>query len=135
MRQTLFAHPHALRFHGIWQTAGWIMIAVIIWLSLTPSPPRPPQLLGWDKMQHFIAYGGAAFWFGSAFRNRAVWPAFLVLLGISLEFLQDLGGVRTLEIADMVANSLGVLLGWTAAATPAGNWMAWCERRLCRSQA
>jgi VanZ family protein len=113
---------------------AWLMVAVIVWLSLTPSPPRAPQLLGWDKMQHFIAYAGAAFWFGSAFAHRTLWPAFLVVLGISLEFLQDLGGVRTLEVADMVANSVGVLAGWTAAATPAGRWMSWCETRLYRRQ-
>ncbi|NJD08140.1 MAG: VanZ family protein [Methylococcaceae bacterium] len=107
-----------------------MIIAAIVWLSLTPSPPQPPKLLNWDKMQHLVAYGSAAFWFGSVFKRHILWPMFLVALGIALEFLQDLGGVRTLEVADMIANSLGVAVGWWGSASPAGRWMAWLEGKL-----
>ena len=33
-------------------------------------------------------------------------------MGVALEFVQGWGGYRLFDIADMVANTLGVLLGW-----------------------
>ena len=36
----------------------------------------------------------------------------LVLLGVTLEFVQGYGGERMFEVPDMIANTLGVALGW-----------------------
>ena len=41
-------------------------------------------------------------------RVRAAWRA-------ALEFAQGLTGYRSFEVIDMVANTLGVLIGWTIA--------------------
>jgi hypothetical protein len=49
----------------------------IVWLSLTPAPPViKTALLGWDKFQHFAAYGMLTLLGGRAFggvliRDRA----------------------------------------------------------------
>jgi len=126
-----FTHNHCskLRYRRVWQGIAWTLVALVVWLSLTPSPP---QLQVWDKAQHFAAYGGMALWFGSAFRPTLLWPFILMALGVALEVLQDVGGYRTLEGMDMVANALGVVFGFLLAATPAGSWMAWCEARIQR---
>jgi len=39
-----------------------------------------------------------------------------ILMGIALEFLQGMTGTRSFEVFDMVANSVGVALGWIAGA-------------------
>jgi glycopeptide antibiotics resistance protein len=36
-------------------------------------------------------------------------------MGIAIEFLQRMTGYRTFDVLDMVANAVGVLLGWAAA--------------------
>jgi VanZ family protein len=113
-----------LRFAKTWQGVGWAMVATVAWLSLTPSPPPPPAFLGWDKAQHFIAYGGLMAWYAMAFARHWRWPVFLVALGVGLEYLQGYGGVRNFDPADMVANTLGVALGLALAASPAGRCLA-----------
>lgn len=96
---------------------GWFGVAAIVWLSLTPSPPTLDVTLG-DKLGHFTAYGFLMFWFCQLYARRGARVAYgaaFVTMGIALEFLQDAGGVRSFEWMDMGANTLGVLLGWSAA--------------------
>ncbi|TAK45000.1 MAG: VanZ family protein [Betaproteobacteria bacterium] len=96
---------------------GWLMVAAVVWLSLTHSPPKLDVTLG-DKLGHLAAYGTLMFWFCQLYARRATLIAFamaFVAMGIALEFLQDAGGFRSFEWSDMGANTLGVLLGWGAA--------------------
>jgi len=51
-------------------------------------------------------------------------------MGISLEFLQDWGGVRHFEVNDMIANSSGVLLAWVLVLTPFPGLLLWFEKRF-----
>jgi len=94
--------------------AGWAWAAAIVWLSLTPSPP-PVDVTYGDKLGHFAAYGLLMFWFAQLYRVRVFYAAAFVAMGIGLEFLQGALGYRTYEVPDMVANALGVALGWALA--------------------
>ena len=115
----------------LWQGLGWALVAIVVWLSLDPSPPAPPDFLAWDKAQHALAYGTLAWWFRQSFAPHWRWPLFLVGLGIGLEFLQGLGGVRMFDVDDMLANTVGVGLGTALAVwTPAGRLLGWTDRRL-----
>jgi VanZ family protein len=96
---------------------GWGWAAAIVWLSLTPSPPRVDVEYG-DKLGHFAAYGLLMFWFSLLYhrrRTRALYMMAFVAMGVGLELLQGRLGYRTYEVFDMFANSAGVLLGWAAA--------------------
>ena len=89
------------------------MVAALVWLSLTPSPPT----LGFeqsDKLGHFGAYAVVMFWFSQLYGKtaRVFFALGFIALGVGLEFAQDQVGFRTYEAADMLANALGVLLGW-----------------------
>lgn len=119
-------NPRFLRFRLFWQGLGWAMVATVVWLSLTPHPPEPPSFLIWDKAQHTLAYAGLMFWFRMAFERHWRWPVFLLGLGLGLEVLQGLGGVRTGDWRDMVANGLGVVVG--VAGTRLGGMLVWTER-------
>lgn len=109
------------------------MVAVVVWLSLTPHPPEPPSFLAWDKAQHFLAYGGLMFWYGMGFPRHWRWPVFLVGLGIGLECLQGWGGIRSFDPFDMVANTIGVGIGLALLKTPCARLLvladAWLARR------
>lgn len=96
---------------------GWVLAAAIVWLSLTPAPPRIDLEQG-DKLGHFLGYGALMLWFCLLYARRATRIAYAVLwtaMGIALEFAQGQLGYRTYEVYDMYANALGVLLGWGAA--------------------
>ena len=121
-----------LKYKKTWQAVGWMMVVIVVWLSLTPRPPQPPSFLGWDKAQHFVAYGGLMVWYGMSFARHWRWPLFLVCLGVALEFLQGLGGVRSLDPMDMVANTLGVGIGLILVATPLGQSLAMADALLAQ---
>lgn len=108
------------------------MVAVVVWLSLTPHPPkfRSVPLLSWDKAQHTLAYACLMFWYGQAFRRHWRWPAFLLALGMGLEILQGLGGVRSFDLRDMLANGIGVGIGLILARTRLGGVLAKIDHGL-----
>jgi VanZ family protein len=90
------------------------MVAAVVWLSLTPSPPDI-DIEGGDKLGHLVSYFVLMFWFAQLYASRAWYAAGFVALGIALEFLQGALGYRAFERYDILANSAGVLLGWGAA--------------------
>lgn len=98
---------------------GWLYAAAIAFLSLTPRPPHLGLAYG-DKLGHFAAYSLLMFWFCWLYRSgrtRLAYGAGWIAMGVALEFAQGATGYRSLELADMAANTLGVLAGAAAALT------------------
>jgi VanZ family protein len=90
------------------------MVAAIVWLSLTPSPPAL-DFTASDKLGHLAAYGLLMFWFSLLYvrnRTRALYGIAFLALGVGLEIIQGMTGYRSYDLADMAANSAGVVLGW-----------------------
>lgn len=94
--------------------AGWAMVAAIVWASLTPSPPEV-DFAASDKVGHLAGYAVLMFWFAQLYLARGRYAAGFIAMGIVLEFVQGWLGYRAYEHYDMLANTLGVLLGWGAA--------------------
>jgi VanZ family protein len=86
---------------------------VVAWGELRPNPHAFPELMAWDKAQHFVAYFGlallAALGWGRRVRARYILAALLLLGGV-LEILQSLVG-RDAEWLDMAANTAGAVTG------------------------
>jgi hypothetical protein len=58
------------------------------------------------------------FWFCQLYvaeRKRALHGIIFVAMGIVLEVLQGMGGLRQYDALDMVANAAGVATGWAVA--------------------
>ena len=58
------------------------------------------------------------FWFCLLYLRtpiRILYAAGFIAMGIGLEFIQGWLGYRTYDPFDMLANGIGVALGWTAA--------------------
>ena len=95
---------------------GWALVATVVYLSLTPSPPSIDVEQG-DKLGHILAYGSLMFWFAQLYARTSVRVGSavgFVALGIALEFVQAHVG-RDFEVADMAADAIGVALGWGGA--------------------
>ena len=96
---------------------GWGLVAAIWWLSLTPRPPQIDVDQG-DKIGHLLAYGALMLWFCLLYprtKTRLGYAAGFIAMGIAIEFVQGWTGYRSFEVADMVADALGVFAGWTLA--------------------
>ena len=106
---------------------GGIGILLLLWLlSLIPQPPNF-GLKNEDKLFHMIAYGGTMWWWGQywpSWRQRLQLAVVFALMGVALEFVQGWTGWRTFDTHDMIANAIGVTLGWALVQTPAGTLLA-----------
>ena len=88
------------------------MAAAILFGSLASRAPIQAGE-GSDKVLHLLAYGALCFF---ALLNRKTMRGVgltiisIIVLGVLIEFLQPITG-RQRDVADVVANGLGVLLG------------------------
>ena len=124
-----------LKYHRFWVAAGWLLIGLVVYLSLARNPPAPLTFANSDKLEHAFAYATLSFWFCHIYVkawSRAVVIASLVVMGVGLEYVQGWTGYRSFDVLDMLADSVGVLLGWLLACTPLGRLLACVESRIAR---
>lgn len=115
--------PFGLSLRRIWISLGATIIAAIWLLSLIPHPPHV-GFEGGDKVGHVVAYGVMMLWWSQILirsRDHLIIAAAFVTMGILIEFVQRWTGWRTFEVADMIADAIGVAMGWCIACTPAGS--------------
>jgi VanZ family protein len=109
----------SLRYLRLWQAIGLCLVALVVYLSLTSDPPSM-ETVGGDKVGHFLAYLTLMAWHVQIYCSplaRLKLALAFVALGVMLEFLQGLTGVRTPDVYDGLAGIAGVLSGWLLAAT------------------
>lgn len=108
-----------LKYKNIWLFIGYVLIAIVVYQTLTTSPVNVGFSIS-DKYLHTVGYFILMGWFVQIYHGksqRLFWLVFFIAMGIGLEFLQDLGGVRFYEVADMLANGLGVVIAWVLSMT------------------
>ncbi|HOP40031.1 MAG TPA: hypothetical protein PLI53_03225 [Geobacteraceae bacterium] len=102
----------------------FLWIAIIIWLSLDPSPPVPDTgIPGWDKLLHAAAYGCLTVFGGwslpgtppvAVSRWLLVGFAAITFGGI-MEVMQNvITNTRTADLCDLAANAVGVCIVFLA---------------------
>ncbi len=104
----------ALLFRRYWLAAGWALVLLVVYLSLTPHPVEIPVEEG-DKFGHVFAYAALMSWFANLYEQparRVQSAAGFIALGVGLEFVQRWTGYRSFEVADMAADAVGVAAGW-----------------------
>ena len=99
-----------LRVTGLARVAFWACLLGVVVLSLTPVQQLPPQVLNlWDKEQHaggFAVLTLLGLW---AYPQRAVTLlAAMLALGVGIEVAQSATGWRYGDVADWVADAVGV---------------------------
>jgi len=120
-----------LRWPLFWRLLCAAYLGIIIWVSLKPSAPD----LGaahMDKLAHLAGYGGLMWCYAQCYARRQ-WSGIaiaLIAMGLALEYFQGLGGIRSAEWLDGLANGLGVVLGWFAAKRLKWNVLQFIEAKL-----
>ena len=109
-------NPESKSVHILRLSIPVLWALIILWLSLTSSPPQLPGVLGWDKLLHAGAYGLLSILLAQAFlcppfsMNKPWWLAgtAAVVYGGLLEILQLLSQTgRTAEWLDLFADAIG----------------------------
>jgi VanZ family protein len=112
------------------------MVLLLSYFSLVPNPPEfNIELKHFDKVRHFIAYFILMFWFSQLYKTvnvRIFYVLFFILLGVVLEILQGLGGVRYFEYYDMLANTLGVVFAWIITKGRLNQLLLFVENKLVK---
>jgi len=102
-----------------------VVLAVILFAGLKPDPV--PQLFSQqDKLHHMLGFAALVFTLRLAFPRWPVSALFGASLAAALliELGQGLQPQRTASLADMLANTLGVLLGWGCSQLALRYWKA-----------
>lgn len=102
-------------YRNTWLAAGCLFIILIGYLSLAPSPPTPLRFTHADKLEHLIAYAALMGWFCQIYftqRQRTFLALSCLAYGGIIELLQGWSEYRSAEWMDLLADSLGVALGW-----------------------
>src|SRR5665811_2129310 len=97
---------------SIWLWAFFTCALAVLVLALMPAPP-PVITTGWDKSNHLLAFAVMA-WLGcKAFPQRLA-NTLLALLayGALIEILQSFTPTRSAEWLDLLADCLGIVVGW-----------------------
>jgi len=111
---------HKFRYAKVWLTLGWLLVALVVFLSLWPKPPQPLEFEQSDKLYHVIVYMTLMLWFANIYPQRSsqlqLSMGFFVM-GVCLELLQGVTEYRTFSYTDMLANGIGILLALYLAKT------------------
>ena len=125
-------HARNLRLAPWWWVGGALLVVLVIYVSLKPASV-PHFAFTSDKVKHFAAYGGVAFWFAGMTERRRypMLAVALVLLGGAMELGQAAMGLgRSAEWLDLLANTLGIGTALLIACAGLDSWMLQIERRL-----
>lgn len=118
-----------LKLASLWYLAGASMLIAVAVLSVVPLPDTGVN----DKFSHLITYSVLSAWFSLLVvrRRSLLWVAGgLIGYGALLEGLQGLTDYRFPEFADLVANSVGVVIGLLVFFTPLYRLLRYLDRRL-----
>jgi VanZ family protein len=123
-----------LQFRLLWLIIGYTLVALVLYLSLTSSPvDLDIDIKYQDKFFHAFAYFTLMFWFAQIYHDkfwRHGYAVVFVLMGAGLEYLQSFDPERYYELADMAANTTGVVVGLLLTLTSAKNILLNIENRF-----
>ena len=125
-----------LKLRLFWLAIAYGLVSMVVYLSLTSNPVQTGlAFIYQDKFFHALAYFVLMFWFAqiyhvNVYRNSIA--IVLIMVGVSLEFLQSLSPVRYYEFADMLANTSGVILGYVLTLTRAKDCLLKVEEVFLR---
>jgi VanZ family protein len=113
-----------LRHPRLWLVGGWVLVALALLASLTPTQ-NLPNIGASDKLEHLTAYALMTLWFAGIYpRSRYIMIGIgMFFLGALIEAAQgSMGWGRQADVYDMLANTTGIVAGLIAAWLGLGGW-------------
>jgi len=123
--------PSPLYFPRLWLSVGCFILLAIVVLSLIAIDQSMIAFKAIDKVEHLLAWGVVMFWFVSLYPQRAlVLFGILFTLSLGIELAQALTTWRHGSAYDLLANFIGLLLGWALALLNRRRLLLWLDRNM-----
>ena len=119
----------------LWWLLGAVIVATATYFCLIPGRELPGVFEWNDKLSHLAGHGLLALYFSGLVARRGWWKIFLLLVvfGIAIEFAQYyMHNGREDDPRDVVANTIGVLIGLAVARLGGSRWPQLAARLLRR---
>ena len=112
-----------LRYERAWLLAGFLVLVASLVVALAPAGTNMPFNVN-DKVLHVVAFVALMVWFSGLFEVRYLsWlAAGLAGYGLLIEVLQSFTPTRQAEGLDLVADIVGILLGWLLSIAGLRRW-------------
>jgi len=114
---------NALRTRAARIAFGVLLAALLVAISFLALSPHPPKVgdTGWDKLNHFLAFGSLTA-VSIACARKAMWrwcwlPLIWLGYGGLIEVIQSFEPTRSAEWGDLLADAIGISIGMVAAAS------------------
>jgi VanZ family protein len=92
--------------------AFWLCVAAVLLLALM-RPVQHMPTTGWDKANHVLAFGVLTLLGCLAYPGRTARIVLaLFAYGVLIEVLQSFTGYRSAEVLDLLADAVGLAVGW-----------------------
>ena len=126
--------PVLPRWRVVWIALGLLILAGVLYLALLPLRKVLPGVEFSDKIAHFILFAGLMVWFAAQVQPRHYIWVLLALLGygVGMEVMQSFRPHRSAELADLLADAGGLLLGWWLSRMGLARWPHWVEGLFAR---
>ena len=124
-----------MTLNRVWWVLGVFIVLLAVVVCLVPGKELPDVFEWNDKASHLVGHGLMALYFSGLVARRSWWKIFLffLLFGTLIEFMQySMHAGREGDPRDVVANSLGSLLGLAAGWFGGARWpefAVWILRR------
>lgn len=118
-----------LQLPKLWLTLACLLTLAVGVASLIPGPDMGDS----DKIFHFMTYAILSASFSQIVEQpKSLWIVLTGLIGygLLLEFLQGMTGYRLEDMADALANSLGVVVGLLFYQSPLRRLLVWIDSWL-----
>jgi len=118
-----------LRYPWLWLAVGWALVAGVLVGSLMPGDSLM-EVSAYDKLLHAGSYLLLMAWFCGVYEARRHLPIAIILVaaGLVLDALQTQTETRTFSMLDVLANCVGVVLGFALARFGLAGWCQRVER-------
>ena len=118
----------SLRFRYLWLFSGIGLVGLVLYMTLMPLTAVSVPAIN-DKAVHALTFVFLMVWFCGVFELRLapLVAVILLLLGVLIELLQGQLAYRSAELADGLADTAGIALGWVLAFSGLQHWAAWVE--------
>jgi VanZ family protein len=124
-----------MNLRRVWWALGGVLVAAAIAVCLVPGEEVPTAFELNDKLSHLVGHGGLALYFTGLVPRRSWWKifVFLLLMGVSIEIAQYyMHQGREADPRDVVANSIGALLGLAVGRLGVSRWTEFADWMLGR---
>ncbi len=122
-----------LHFYQLWLVIGALLASAILILCLIPPSNKISSIEGLDKVEHALAFLALTAWFAALIERPGYWALSIMLLGLGVgieiaQYLMALG--RSAEIFDVIADTVGIILGVILSLSIHESWLQRIERWL-----